>query len=70
MIATLDDRLLLPDFSGLSIAEVKRATTRIGLEVEMRGRGRAVSQYPAPGTILAGATRRVSVRFAPRGEDG
>jgi len=70
MIATLDDRLLLPDFSGLSIDEVKRATMRIGLEVEMHGRGRAVSQYPAPGTILAGATRRVSVRFAPRGEDG
>ena len=70
MIVTLDDRLLLPDFSGLSTDEVKRATTRIGLQVEMRGRGRAVSQYPAPGTILAGAMRRVSVRFAPRGEDG
>ncbi len=70
MIVTLDDRLLLPDFSGLSTDEVKRATTRIGLQVEMRGRGRAVSQYPAPGTILAGAMRHVSVRFAPRGEDG
>ena len=70
MIATLADRLLLPDFSGLSTDEVKRATMRIGLEVEMHGSGRAVSQYPAPGTILAGATRRVSVRFALRGEDG
>jgi len=70
MIATLADRLLLPDFSGLSIAEVKQATTRIGLEIETRGRGHAVSQYPAPGTILAGTMRRVSVRFAPRGEDG
>jgi cell division protein FtsI (penicillin-binding protein 3) len=69
-IVTLDDRLFLPDFSGLSIDEVKRATTRIGLKVEMQGRGRAVSQYPAPGTILAGTTRQVSVRFAPRGEDG
>ena len=70
MIVTLEDRLLLPDFSGLSTDEVKRATTRIGLQVKMQGRGRAVSQYPTPGTILAGATRRVSVRFAPRGEDG
>jgi len=69
-IATLKDRLLLPDFSGLSTDEVRRATVRIGLEVEMQGRGLAVSQNPAPGTILAGATRRVSVRFAPRGEDG
>ena len=70
MIATLNDRLLLPDFSGLSTDEVRRATVRIGLEVEMQGRGLAVSQQPAPGTILAGATRRVSIRFAPRGEDG
>jgi cell division protein FtsI (penicillin-binding protein 3) len=70
LIATLDDRLLLPDFSGLSIDEVMRATTRIGLEVETQGRGHAVSQHPAPGTILAGTTRRVSVRFALRGEDG
>jgi len=70
MIATLDDRLLLPDFRGLSISELKNVTTGIGLEVEMRGWGRVVSQDPAPGTILAGNTRRVSVRFAPHGEDG
>jgi cell division protein FtsI (penicillin-binding protein 3) len=69
-IVTLDDRLFLPDLIGLSTDQVKRATTRIGLEVEMHGRGLAVSQSPAPGTILAGTTRRVSVRFAPRGEDG
>jgi hypothetical protein len=70
MIATLHNRVLLPDFIGLSTDEVRRATTGIGLEVEMLGRGRAVSQHPAPGTILAGSTRRVSVRFATRGEDG
>jgi len=70
LIATLEDRLLLPDFRGLSSAEVRRVTMGIGLEVEMRGRGHAVSQDPAPGTILAGSTRRVSVRFAPRGEEG
>jgi len=69
-ITTLDGRLLVPDFSGLSIAEVQQATTGIGLEVEMKGRGWAVSQDPAPGTILAGATPRVSVRFAADGEDG
>jgi cell division protein FtsI (penicillin-binding protein 3) len=69
-IVILNGRLLLPDFRGLSIDEVRRATTGIGLEVEMRGRGRAISQDPAPGTILAGATRRVSVRFVPRGEEG
>jgi cell division protein FtsI (penicillin-binding protein 3) len=70
MIATLHNRVLLPDFIGLSTDEVRRATIGIGLEVEMLGRGRAVSQDPAPGTILAGSTRRVSVRFATPGEDG
>jgi cell division protein FtsI (penicillin-binding protein 3) len=70
LIVTLDGRVLLPDLRGLSISEVKQVTTRVGLEVEMQGYGRVVSQDPAPGTILAGTTRRVSVRFAPRGEDG
>jgi cell division protein FtsI (penicillin-binding protein 3) len=69
-IATLKDRLLLPDFRGLSTDEVKQVTMGIGLQLEVRGRGHAVAQDPAPGTILAGSTRRVSVRFAPRGEDG
>jgi cell division protein FtsI (penicillin-binding protein 3) len=70
LIVTWNDRLLLPDLRGLSIAEVKQATTGIGIEVEMQGHGRVVAQDPAPGTILAGTTRRVSVRFALRGEDG
>jgi len=70
MIVIVDDRLVVPDFQGLSAAQVKQATSGIGLEVEMLGRGRAVSQDPEPGTILAGSTRRVSVRFALRGEDG
>ena len=69
LIAILQDRLLLPDFRGLSNDEVRQATRGIRLEVEMKGRGRAVSQDPAPGTILAGTTRRVSVQFMPRGEE-
>jgi cell division protein FtsI (penicillin-binding protein 3) len=69
-ITTLAGRLLVPDFSGLSTDEVQQATTGIGLEVEMKGRGWAVSQDPEPGTILAGAAPRVRVRFAPDGEDG
>jgi cell division protein FtsI (penicillin-binding protein 3) len=68
-IATWQDRLLLPDFSGLSIDEVRQATRGTRLEVEMKGRGRVVSQEPAPGTILAGATRRVSVQFMPLGKE-
>ncbi len=64
-IVVVNGRLFVPDFIGLSIDEVRRATTGMGLEVEVLGRGRAVSQDPVPGTVLAGAARRVSVFFAP-----
>lgn len=57
------ERVLLPDFRGLSVAEVRRLTAANELEVEILGRGRAVAQEPDPGTILAGRERRVRVRF-------
>jgi cell division protein FtsI (penicillin-binding protein 3) len=68
-IQVVNGRLFIPDFAGLSIDEVRRATTGMGLEVEVLGRGRAVSQDPVPGTVLAGAARRVSVFFAPSGDE-
>jgi hypothetical protein len=63
----VDDRVLLPDFRGLSPEEVKRLTAGSRLNVEIHGRGLAVAQEPEPGTILAGASRRVRVRFAGGG---
>jgi cell division protein FtsI (penicillin-binding protein 3) len=63
-IARDGNRVLLPDFRGLSVEEVVRITSENALELEVHGEGRAVSQDPDPGTILAGDLRRVRVRFA------
>jgi cell division protein FtsI (penicillin-binding protein 3) len=62
-VASFRDRVLLPDFRGLSVEEVTRITAGHGLRVKVQGRGRAVAQEPPPGTILpAGA--EVQVDFA------
>jgi cell division protein FtsI (penicillin-binding protein 3) len=65
-VAAVNDRVLLPDFRGLSPDEVKQLTAG-RLQLEFQGRGVAVAQEPEPGTILAGASRRVRVRFAGDG---
>ena len=59
------ERILLPNFRGLTVAEVKQITDENLLELDFLGRGRAIEQSPAPGTILGGAERRVWVRFGP-----
>jgi len=69
-IATFGDLLLLPDFRGLTPAEVKRVTARVSLEVKLLGRGRAVWQAPAPGTILRTGSAPVQVRFEAAEKDG
>jgi cell division protein FtsI (penicillin-binding protein 3) len=62
-VAQLGDLLLVPDFSGLSPGEVRRATAGTGLRVEFVGDGTAVGQQPAPGTILGQGAGVVRVRF-------
>jgi membrane peptidoglycan carboxypeptidase len=56
------DRVLVPDFTALSVDEVQRQATGV-LDVVVSGEGRAVAQEPAPGTIVDGRETRVSVRF-------
>ncbi len=68
-LVRLGDRVLLPDFRGLTATQVRQITAAASIELKTSGMGRAVAQDPAPGTIVAGRTRRVSVRFAP-GKDG
>jgi len=58
------DRVLLPDFRGLTLQEVMRITSQHAVELQFRGQGRAVEQEPLPGTIVAGDHPRVWVRFA------
>lgn len=65
--ARADDRVLVPDLLGLSIAEVVERTGRTALELELTGHGRAVTQEPVPGTIVSASRERVRVRFEPVG---
>lgn len=59
-----EDRVLLPDFRGLSVSEVMRITSEHDLELQVRGAGLAVEQDPQPGTIVRVDRGRVRVRFA------
>jgi cell division protein FtsI (penicillin-binding protein 3) len=60
------DRVLVPDFRGLTPEEVKGITSGTSLRIELLGAGHAVAQDPDPGTILAGSSR-IRVRFAEAG---
>jgi cell division protein FtsI (penicillin-binding protein 3) len=65
-LARMADRVLLPDLTGLTVAEVKRITSEGALAVEVSGSGRAIDQDPPPGTVLPAREGRVRVRFAQR----
>ena len=73
-LARLDDRVLLPDFLGLTVAEVRQITTDAALPIIIFGHGRAVQQDPPPGTVIrvsAGSIRVVfetSVAARPAGD--
>lgn len=64
-VTRLGGRLLVPDFAGRSLTEVLAAAQHGELRVETSGLGRAVSQEPAAGSILAGGAS-VRVLFEPR----
>ncbi len=68
-VVTSGDRVLLPDFQGLSVAEVRQITARHGLRVEISGNGRAIAQDPPPGTVVAARGTRVRVRFRAAGDE-
>ncbi|MBW2241438.1 MAG: transpeptidase family protein [Deltaproteobacteria bacterium] len=61
-LAQLGGRVLLPDFRGLSRGEVQTMAAGVSLRLVLDGRGQAVTQHPAPGTIVAG-TSAVRVHF-------
>jgi cell division protein FtsI (penicillin-binding protein 3) len=69
-VAAADDargaaRSDVPDFTGMSMAEVLAEARRAGLRVEVRGSGIATAQTPGPGRARPGAACRVV--FAPPG---
>jgi cell division protein FtsI (penicillin-binding protein 3) len=64
-IARIEDRVLLPDFRGFTVAEVRQIAASSQLAVQVSGSGRAIAQEPPPGTVLAIGGAPVRVRFQP-----
>jgi len=62
-VISIGDRLLLPDFHGLTPSQVEAITARTPLDVMMTGRGRAVTQEPAAGTIVGSQQALVLIHF-------
>ncbi len=58
-IQSWDNRVLLPDFRGLTPEQVRSQLSGLGIAIQVSGSGRAVAQEPAPGTILRGGSVRV-----------
>lgn len=54
----------LPDFRGLTIREVLKDISSLGLDITFEGSGRAFDQDPKPGVPMDGITS-VKVRFRP-----
>jgi membrane peptidoglycan carboxypeptidase len=63
-VEELGDRILLPDFRGLTLDQVRSIAAGKPIRIEAVGTGRAVAQEPEPGSIIAGPVRRVRIRFA------
>jgi hypothetical protein len=68
-LVQFEDRVLLPDFSGLSVPEVTRITESQPVIVRFQGRGRAVAQDPPAGTIVPGGSI-VTIEFGDARPDG
>jgi hypothetical protein len=64
-ISAFRDRVLLPDFTGLSKDEVTQVTAKNRLRVELRGDGLAVRQDPPPGSVVAAGSEIVRIQFRP-----
>jgi cell division protein FtsI (penicillin-binding protein 3) len=58
-LATLGDRVLLPDLRGKTPEQVRALLARNGITLQASGSGRAIAQDPAPGTIVRGGSIRV-----------
>lgn len=68
--STESNRILMPDLQGLSPIEVEQFADRHALDFQSEGRGLAVEQNPAPGTILAAPHPRFFVRFRAASQGG
>jgi cell division protein FtsI (penicillin-binding protein 3) len=69
-VVSVGDRMLLPDFRGLTQTQVAAITARTPLDVKMTGRGLAVTQEPAAGTIVGRQQALVFIHFEKTANDG
>jgi cell division protein FtsI (penicillin-binding protein 3) len=58
----LRGRVLVPDFTGMSMSEVLAEADRVDVRVQLLGTGRAVAQSPGPGPAARNTVCRVSFR--------
>jgi cell division protein FtsI (penicillin-binding protein 3) len=66
VVAAGPDSLVMPDLQGLAKRDVIRRCQELGIRLQMRGSGTAVSQDPPPGTLIAqGDTCSVSFALSP-----
>ena len=54
----------VPDFKGVSLRQVLKAAGEFPVKVELKGRGEAVKQSPAPGELVT-AGSKIYVEFQP-----
>lgn len=66
-LVRLNDRVLLPDFVGLTVEEVRQISTDTALSITISGKGRAVQQDPPPGTVVRVHAGSVRVVFETSG---
>ncbi len=64
--------MLIPDFQGTSLSSARSLASAESLKLQFSGsgRGRVISQEPAPGTIVAANQRTVVVSFSVHQGDG
>src|SRR5262249_16677157 len=48
--------VIIPDFSGLSVAQALSAAHQSGVKLEIEGTGRGVRQFPPPGRAMKSIT--------------
>jgi cell division protein FtsI (penicillin-binding protein 3) len=52
--------VVIPDFSGMSIAQAMAAARAAGVTIDVEGSGRAVRQFPAPGRAMKSIRCRIT----------
>lgn len=61
-------KIMVPNFQGLSLRKVNQITAELGMRLEAHGLGVAISQEPAPGTVVEHGTL-LKVQFESKADN-